>query len=264
MYFVDSHCHLEFPEFGGKCQEILEQATLADVKTFLTIGTRIETMGELLKLINSFPQIYGAVGIHPHESHSVSGRGVLETFLDEHLHNPRVVGVGETGLDFYYEHSPRDLQSNVFRTHLKKALEVDLPVIVHTRDAEKETVAILKEAAFEGVKGVIHCFTGSQWLAEQVLDLGFFISFSGVITFKNAQPLRDLIPFVPLDRILVETDSPFLAPIPHRGKTNQPAFVVHVAEKIAELKSVSLEEVARVTTENFFRLFEKATPVPTS
>jgi TatD DNase family protein len=262
MYFVDSHCHLEFPEFGGKCQQILEQATLANVKTLLTIGTRVETVGELLKLIDQFPQLYGAVGIHPHEAQSVSGRGVLEAFLDKHLQHQRVVGVGETGLDFYYQHSPRELQENVFRTHLKKALETDLPVIVHTREAEQETVAILKEDAFKGVKGVIHCFTGSQWLAEQVLDLGFSISFSGVITFKNAQPLRDLIPHIPLERILIETDSPFLAPIPHRGGTNQPAFVVHIAEKIAEMKGISLEEVARTTTQNFFNLFQKAKPTP--
>lgn len=262
MYFVDSHCHLEFKEFAGKTQELIDLAAQEGIKTLLTIGTGIGSTDALVELAETFPEVYATVGIHPHEAATLSSRGDLETFLERYVHHPRMVGIGETGLDFYYDHSPREIQEQVFKVHLDKAIEMELPVVVHTREAEEETVRILKEATAKGVKGVIHCFTGSQWLADEVLDLGFYISCSGVLTFKNAESLRETIAGVPLDRLLIETDSPYLAPIPHRGGTNQPAYVVRVAEKVAELKGISLEDVATATTQNFFDLFSKAKPTP--
>ena len=199
----------------------------------------------------------GAVsGVHPHEAEKEALDG--EAALVREAAHPKVVGIGETGLDYYYEHSPRGPQQANFRAHAAAARKTGLPLIVHTRDADDDTIAILQEEMGKGAfTGLIHCFTGTQKLADAALELGLFISVSGIATFKNSGALRDVIKTVPLERLLVETDAPFLAPVPHRGKTNEPAFVVHTAKMLAELKGVSPNELARATTDNFFRLFSK-------
>jgi TatD DNase family protein len=203
-----------------------------------------------------FPHVWCSVGVHPHESE----KELLddEAALIAEAAHPKVAGIGETGLDYYYEHSPRAPQQKNFRSHIAAARKLGLPVIVHTRDADDDTIAILEDEMGKGAfTGVIHCFTGTQRLADASLALGLYISVSGIATFKNSQALRDVIKTVPLEKLLVETDAPFLAPVPHRGKTNEPAFVVHTAKMLAELKGISEEELAMATTDNFFRLFSK-------
>ena len=207
-------------------------------------------------MAEKFPDVWCSVGVHPHESE----KELLDDpspLIAEAVH-PKVAGIGETGLDFYYEHSPRTQQIANFRAHIAAGRQTGLPVIVHTRDADDETVDVLRDEMGKGsFTGLIHCFTGSQRLADAAVDMGFYISVSGIATFKNSSALRDVIKSVPADRLLVETDAPFLAPVPHRGKTNEPAFVVHTAAMLAELKGMSAAELATATTENFFRLFTK-------
>ena len=223
----------------------------------LTIGTKITKFGGVLAMAERFNHVSCSVGIHPHEAGVEPAMDVAKlTALAAH---PKVVAFGETGLDFYYEHSPRADQEKSFRVHLAAARENKLPVIVHTRDADSETAAILSEEIAKGAfTGVIHCFSSGAELAAKALELGFYISISGIVTFKKAEALREVVKTVPLDRLLVETDSPYLAPIPHRGKTNEPAFVAHTAAVVAELKGISLDELATHTTANFFKLFSKA------
>jgi TatD DNase family protein len=260
MNFVDSHCHLNFDEFANEMGAVIQRAKDQKIDTLLTICTKEEEFKPLQKVVEAYENIFCTVGIHPHEAEvtlkSFSLNELSERLL-EYTKHPKVVGIGEAGLDFYYEHSPRVSQQDMFEVHIDVATTVDLPLSVHTRDAEKETIKLLKNAAGKA-KGVIHCFTGSQWLAEEALALGFYISISGIITFAKAEELRSVIRTIPLDRLLLETDAPFLAPIPHRGKRNEPAMMIHTAEKVAELKSVSLEELAQITTDNFFHLFSKA------
>lgn len=255
MRLIDSHCHLEFSDFPD-VEAVIARAAAENVSPLLSIGTRLDQMSALLELINRFPIVYGTVGLHPHEAEKASLEELDET-LSTYAKQPKIVGFGETGLDFYYDHADRSRQQESFRCHIQAANEWNLPLVVHTRSAEPETIQILKEAGKGTVRGVIHCFTGTKWLAQQSLDLGFYISISGIITFKNAQALRDVVQEIPLDRLLVETDSPYLAPIPHRGKRNEPAFVRYTAEKVAEIKQISLEELATATTRNFFDLFTK-------
>lgn len=254
---VDSHCHLDFPEFAPELDAVLARAREAGVGAFLTIGTELARFARVREVAEAAPDVYCSVGVHPHEAEKepLAGPDVL---LKESLH-PKVVAFGETGLDFYYNHSPRDRQIADFRVHIAAAREADLPLVVHTRDAEDETIAILREELGKGAfRGLIHCFTGTEMLARGALDLGFHISVSGIATFKKADALRAVLKDVPLDRLLVETDAPYLAPLPYRGKRNEPAFVVHTAAMLAELKGVSAEALADATTENFFRLFSKA------
>jgi len=253
---VDSHCHLDFPDYAGKVDEVLVRAKAAGVGVCVSIGTELKRFPGVKAVAEAHDNVWCSVGVHPHESE----KELLddEAALVTEAAHPKVVGIGETGLDYYYEHSPRDPQRRNFRSHIAAARRTGLPVIVHTRDADDDTIEILRDEMGKGAfTGLIHCFTGTQRLAEASLELGLSISVSGIATFKNSQALRDVIKTVPLDRLLVETDAPFLAPVPHRGKTNEPAFVVHTANMLAELKGVSPEELAKTTTDNFFRLFSK-------
>jgi len=256
---VDSHCHLDYATADER-PEILARARRAGVSTLLTIGTKIAEFPTVRAIAEGDADIWCSVGIHPHEAASEDDAAVEQlAALTEH---PKVVGLGEAGLDFYYEHSPRERQAAVFRAHCRAARETGLPLIVHTRDADPETAAILAEE--RPPAGVIHCFSRGRELAEQALSLGFYISFSGIVTFKNAEELRATARDIPLDRLLIETDSPYLAPVPLRGKRNEPAFVVHTAARLAEIKGISLDGLARATSENFFRLFGKARPARTT
>jgi TatD DNase family protein len=254
---VDSHCHLDFPEFSAELDAVLARAREAGVGHFLTIATELEAFPRVREISELSDDIHCTIGVHPHSA----AKEVLTSpdILLKECEHPKVVAFGETGLDFYYNNSPRDEQISDFRVHIAAAREASLPLVVHTRDADDDTIAILSEEIEKGsFTGVIHCFTGSKRLADAALDLGFYISVSGIATFKKAAALRDVIKEVPLDRLLVETDAPYLAPQPHRGKTNEPAFVVHTAAMLAALKSVTEEELATATTENFFQLFSKA------
>jgi TatD DNase family protein len=254
---VDSHCHLDFDDFGPELPEVIARARRAGVGTMLTICTKVTEFPEVRGLAEANADIWASVGIHPHEAATQPATDTAA--LVEMARHPKVVGIGETGLDFHYDHSPRDRQEAAFRAHAAAARATGLPLIVHTREADERTAAVLAEEAAEGgLTGVIHCFSSGRQLAEKALDLGFYISLSGIVTFKKAEELRAIAADVPLDRLLVETDAPYLAPIPHRGKRNEPAFVVHTAAVVAELKGIAPEELARRTTENFFRLFSKA------
>lgn len=253
---VDSHCHLDFPDYAGKVDEVVNRARAAGVGVCVSIGTELKRFPSVRAVAEMFPDVWCSVGVHPHESE----KELLDdeaALVAEAIH-PKVVAIGETGLDYYYEHSPRAPQQANFRSHIAAARKTGLPVIVHTRDADDDTIEILRDEMGKGAfTGLIHCFTGTQRLADAALELGLYISVSGIATFKNSAPLREVIRSVPLDRLLVETDAPFLAPVPHRGKTNEPAFVVHTAAMLAALKGISHAELAAITTENFFRLFSK-------
>lgn len=255
---VDSHCHLEFPEFAPELDAVVARARAAGVATMVTISTKLTTFAEVRAIAESYSEVWCSIGVHPHEAAAEEGADDA-TRLAALADHPRVVGVGETGLDYYYEHSPRDAQARAFRAHCRAARETGLPLIVHTRDADEDTARILAEESGGGaLRGLLHCFTAGPRLAEKALELGFFISLSGIITFKAAERLRATVKTLPLDRLLVETDAPYLAPVPMRGRRNEPAFVVHTAAALASLKGIAPDELARVTTENFFRLFGKA------
>jgi TatD DNase family protein len=254
---VDSHCHLDFPDFADERGEVLARARRAGIGTFLTICTKVSEFNAVRTIAESADDVWCSVGIHPHEAASETATDAAT--LCALARHPKVVGIGECGLDFYYEHSPRERQADVFRAHAAAARDSALPLIVHTRDADDETAAILTGEAGKGpLTGVIHCFTSGPQLAETALNLGFYLSFSGIVTFKKADELRAIARSAPLDRILVETDAPYLAPVPMRGKRNEPSFVVHTASLLAELRGVAPAELAERTTANFFRLFSKA------
>jgi TatD DNase family protein len=254
---VDSHCHLEYDSFAAEGDAVIERARAAGVGACVTIGTKLATFPKTLAVAEKYDRVWCSVGVHPHDA-------AVEPLTDaqslvELTHHPKVVGIGETGLDYYYDHSPRAEQATNFLVHIDAAQQTRLPLIIHTRDAEDDTIAILEEKMAKATfTGVLHCFTGTAKLAQAGLRLGLYVSASGIITFKNSEPLRQVFREMPLDRVLVETDAPYLAPIPHRGKRNEPSFVTHTAAMLAELKGVSADEIARVTTENFFRLFSKA------
>ncbi|HLJ62821.1 MAG TPA: TatD family hydrolase [Stellaceae bacterium] len=252
---VDSHCHLDYAEPQER-GEIIARARRAGVTTLLTIGTKLAESETVRAIAESDPDIWCSVGIHPHEAASEGGVTVED--LVARTHYPKVVGIGECGLDFFYEHSPRERQAEIFRLHAAAAKATGLPLIIHTRDADRETAAFLEAEA--PLTGVLHCFSSGAELAATALRLGFYISLSGILTFKNAAPLREIARTVPLDRLLVETDAPYLAPIPHRGKRNEPAYVTHTAACLAELKGIPVAELAAITSANFFRLFAKARP----
>ena len=256
MMLVDSHCHLDFADFGEERETVIARARRAGVGTMLTICTKISEFAEVRGLAEAHDDLWCSVGIHPHEAASEPTTDAAR--LAELARHEKVVGIGECGLDFYYEHSPRGRQEEVFRTHAAAARASGLPLIVHTREADAETAAVLaEESRLGGLKGVIHCFSAGPQLAEKALSLGFYLSFSGIVTFKKAEALREVAKSVPLDRLLVETDAPYLAPVPHRGKRNEPAYVVHTAALIAELRGLDPAALAAATTENFFRLFAK-------
>ena len=253
---VDSHCHLDFEDFAAELDQVVARAHAAGVGMMVTICTRLSEFDRVLAIAERYPRIYCSVGIHPHEAGAEAA--VAPARLIELSRHPKVVGIGETGLDYFYEHSPRGDQQRSFRAHIAAARETGLPLIVHTRDADRDTAAILAEEHANGpFPGLIHCFSTSRELAESALELGFYLSLSGIVTFKRAEALRDTVRGLPVDRLLVETDAPYLAPVPKRGKRNEPAFVVHTADELARIKGLAADEMARRTSENFFRLFGK-------
>ena len=255
MELVDSHCHLDYaaPEERG---EILARARRAGVRTLLTIGTKVREFATVRAIAESDPNIWCSVGIHPHEAAAEGDDAVAQLVaLTQH---EKVVAIGETGLDFHYDHSPRPRQEAVFRAHCAASRETNCPLVIHSRAADNETATILAEEKVSS--GVIHCFSTGRELAEAALSRGFYISFAGILTFKNAETLRAIARDLPLERLLIETDAPYLAPVPLRGKPNEPAFVVHTAAKLAEIRGLAVDEIARATTANFFRLFTKARP----
>jgi TatD DNase family protein len=254
---VDSHCHLNYPGLVEELPAVLSRARAAGVGTMVCICSRLGEFEAIRAIAEANADVYCSVGVHPHDCGETEP--VAPAALVEAARHPKVIGIGETGLDFYYDNSPRDAQEASFRSHIAAARDTGLPLIVHSRDADARTAEILTEEYARGpFPGLIHCFTAGPQLAEAALKIGFYISLSGIITFKNAEGLRQTIAAVPLERILVETDAPFLAPIPMRGKRNEPAFVVHTAARAAELFGLSAEALARATTANFFRLFTRA------
>lgn len=257
--FVDSHCHLNYKGLVEQEREVLERARAAGVGAMLNISTRENEWDAVIGLAEREQGVWASVGIHPHEADQYGE--ITSEKLIEKSRNPRVIGIGETGLDYYYDYSDREQQKACFRQHIVAARETALPIIVHTRDAEEDTAQILSEEMEQGdYPGVIHCFTASADFARIALDLGLYISLSGIVTFKNAKDLQDIARTIPDDRLLIETDAPFLAPVPHRGKTCEPAFVSNTAQFLAQLKNVSVERLAETSTENFFNLFNKAIP----
>ena len=255
MLIVDSHCHLDrldLSDFNGELDGALDYAKQHDVKHMLCVCIDLENFQQVHNIAKCHPNIDASVGVHPTEQDGI------EPSVDqlvELANQDKIVAIGETGLDYFHCQGDISWQQNRFRNHIQAAIASKKPLIIHTRDAREDTIAIMKEQQAHQCGGVMHCFTESLAMAEQAIELGFYISFSGIVTFKNAKELQEVAKTIPLERMLVETDSPYLAPVPYRGKTNQPAYTRHVAEKIAELRNISLEEVAKVTSKNYFELF---------
>ncbi len=251
---VDSHCHLDFPEFDGKMAKVREEMRASGVTHALCISVNLSGFPKVLALAEAYDNFFASVGVHPdHED-----RAEVDPWrLVELARHPRVVAIGETGLDYYRVSGDLEWQRERFRAHIRAARECGKPLVIHTRQAAEDTLAIMREEGAAEVGGVMHCFTESQAVADAAIALGFHISFSGIVTFKNAGALKDVARQVPLERLLVETDSPYLAPVPHRGKTNQPALVRYVAEEVARLRGIPLSELGATTTGNFFRLFKE-------
>ena len=263
---VDSHCHLDFKDFADDLDAVVERGRAAGVERFVTICTHLDRLDRTLAITRRYDPVYCAAGMHPHEA--ADAGNCIERKLAGLAQLPKLVGLGETGLDYHYDHSPRADQQRSFRRHIRAARETGLPLIVHTREADADTMRILaEEGAGQGgdkpLRGLIHCFSSSRQLAEKAIEFGFYISLSGIITFKAADALRQVVAEVPIERLMVETDAPYLAPAPKRGKRNEPALVAHTAAKLAEIKGVSTTEIARRTTENFYALFDRV-PVPPS
>jgi TatD DNase family protein len=259
LTLVDSHCHLDFPDFEGELDDVVARAGNAGVDYMMTICTHVTKFQQVRDVAARYANMWCTVGIHPHnaEKEPETSAETLMAMADD----PKVVAFGETGLDFYYDHSPRERQERAFRAHITAAREMNLPLVIHTRDADEDMVRILKDEHEKGAyPGVIHCFSSGQALADAVLALGLYVSISGIVTFKTADALRETVKTVPMDRLLVETDSPYLAPVPFRGKRNEPAYTANTAAKVAEIKGVDTETLGAATTENFFRLFSKAQP----
>jgi len=258
MPFVDSHCHIDGADFDADRDEVIARAREAGVTTMLNVGTGDPHSGvfeRAVALAEQHREVYCAIGVHPHDA-KFFDEAAQQRLIDLAKQSSRVVAWGEIGLDYHYDHSPREVQREVFRCQLGIARELNLPVVIHSRAADEDTIAILREElSGYGRAGVLHCFGGSLQMAEQAIELGFFVSFAGNLTFKKADDLRAIARTLPVDRLLVETDCPYLTPVPFRGKRNEPARVVETAKFLAELKGVTLEEVGRATTENFARLF---------
>ena len=257
MRLIDSHCHLNYEGLVERQAEVLENARERGVAGFLNISTRRREWGDIIAVADREPDVWASVGVHPHEAdaHPDLGAAALVAAAD----HPRVIAIGECGLDYYYDKSGRAAQRDRFQAHIDAARQTGLPLVVHTREAEADTAEMLEQAVKEGgVAGVLHCFTGSAELARKGLDLGFYVSLSGIVTFKNAADLQATAKWLPGDRMLVETDSPFLAPVPHRGQKCEPAFVADTAAFVAQLRGQDVEELGEATTANFFKLFKKA------
>lgn len=256
---IDSHCHLNYAGLAERQGEVLAAARACGVDGFLNISTRQSEWQAIIATAEREPDVWATVGIHPHEADGHADLG--QAALVEAAAHPRVIGIGETGLDYYYDKSDRAVQQALFRTHIAVARETGLPLVIHTRDADEDTAAILADELGKGAfPALIHCFTASPEFGRRVLELGLTISISGIVTFKNARDLQAFVAEIPADRLLVETDSPFLAPVPHRGKTCEPAFVRDTAQFVANLRGETLESLAEQTTRNFFALFSKAVP----
>lgn len=254
---VDSHCHLDFPEFAPDLAAVVGRAGKAGVGTLLTISTRLDKFEGVREIAERFPNVFCTAGIHPHEAKDAP-EGATDALIRLAEH-PKVVGFGETGLDFHYEHSPRALQEQAFRAHIAASRAVGLPLIVHAREADQDMLRILRDEYRKGAfAGLLHCFSSGAELAKGAIEIGFYVSFSGIVTFKKAEEVRAVAKAIPLDRILVETDAPYLAPHPNRGKRNEPAFTALTAAKLAEDRGEAFQAFAAATTDNFFRLFAKA------
>ena len=254
---IDSHCHLNYKGLIERQADVLAQARARGIGGFLNISTRQSEWGDVVATAERETDVWASVGIHPHEADKHTDLSADQLLAA--TNHERVIAIGETGLDYYYDHSDRDVQRRLFRMHIDVARQTGLPVIIHTRDAEEDTLGILKDEMGKGAfPALIHCFTASREFGEQVLELGLTISISGIVTFKNAAELQETVKSVPADRLLVETDAPFLAPVPHRGSTCEPAFVADTAEFVARLRGVEPEQLAETTTDNFKRLFSKA------
>ena len=259
MRLIDSHCHLNYEGLAERQDEVLDNARARGVAGFLNISTRKREWNDIILVAEREPDVWASVGVHPHEADAHPDLGAAA--LVEAADRPRVIAIGECGLDYYYDKSDRTAQRDRFEAHIDAARQSGLPLVIHTREAESDTAEILGAAVRQGgVTGVLHCFTGSAELARKGLDLGFLISLSGIVTFKNAADLQEIARWLPNDQMLVETDSPFLAPVPHRGQKCEPAFVADTASFVAGLRGEAPEQLAEATTANFFRLFSKAQP----
>jgi TatD DNase family protein len=253
---VDSHCHLDFPDFAGELDAVVARAQAAALARIVTISTRVKRHAEVLAIAERFEQVYCSVGTHPHHAHEELDVGTDE--LVARTRHPKVVAIGEAGLDHHYDLSPHDAQERGFRNHIAAARATGLPLVIHSREADEDMARVLEEETGKGAfPAVLHCFTGGQELARRAIALGLYISFTGILTFKKSDELRAIAQGLPADRILVETDAPYLAPGSHRGKRNEPAYVVETAKVLAQTRGVTPDEIARQTTENFFRLFSK-------
>lgn len=257
IMYVDSHSHIEMNEFNQDRDEVMQRAIDAGIDVIVDIGdgdVSHDSHSAAFRIAEQYPFIFTTVGVHPHEARLLDDK--LYSRLAEMAQHPKVIAVGEVGLDYHYDHSPREIQRHAFRKQLRLARERELPVVIHTREAEADTIAIISEEWSGSAKaGIAHCFTGTRWLADAAVELGFYISFSGVVTFKNAADLRETAAALPLERILIETDCPFLAPEPYRGRRNEPAYVVETARRLADLRGLTPEEIGRITSDNFMRAF---------
>jgi len=253
---VDSHCHLDFPDFAAELDEVVARARAAGIGRLVTICTRVRKHAQVLAVAEKFPEIFCSVGTHPHNAHEeldIDAKALIAL-----TKNPKVVAIGEVGLDYHYDNSPRAAQAQGLRQHIAAARETGLPLVIHAREADADMARILEDETGKGTfPAVLHCFTGGRDLAFKAIELGHYVSFTGILTFKNSAALRDIAAALPADRILVETDAPYLAPLPYRGKRNEPAYVVETAKVLADTRGVTADEIARQTTENFFRLFNK-------
>ena len=250
---IDSHCHLDHEPLFSDLSNIILRSKEAGIKKLLTISTSLESFEKIRNIVKKDEIIYGTIGIHPHEANdkSIGSEEIVKNFNKEQ----KIIGIGETGLDFYYNNSDKDKQIKSFIDHIEAAIKTSAPLIIHSRNAEEDTFKILNEYKSKNVKILMHCFTGSKDFAEKLLKLNAFFSASGIITFKNSVELQETFKFLPLDKILIETDSPFLAPVPNRGKKNEPSFISFTAQKLAEIKNITKSELIKVTTENFHKLF---------
>ena len=253
---VDSHCHLDYDGLADHLPAVLSRAKEQGVGLMLSISSRVKNFPRLLAIAEAHENIFCTVGTHPHNAHEELDVSVAD--LVKLTQHPKVVGIGEAGLDYHYDLSPRDAQMQGFKNHITAARETGLPLVIHTRMAEVDTARVLEEEMAKGVfKALLHCFTSQQWLAEKGVELGLYVSFSGILTYKNAEDLRTAAKALPIDRLLVETDAPYLAPVPFRGKDNEPSFVVKTLEQLAAIRGLSRDEMAYMTSANFFRLFDK-------
>jgi TatD DNase family protein len=253
---VDSHCHLDFPDFAAERDAVVARARAAGIGRMLTISTKVKKMAQIVDIIEQYDDVFGTVGTHPHHADEEMDIGVAE--LVAAARHPKIVAIGEAGLDYHYDTGPRENQAASFRRHIAAARETGLPLVIHSRDCDADMAALLREEMGQGAfKAVLHCFTGGRALAFAAIELGAYIGFTGILTFKNSGSLRELARDLPADRILVETDSPYLAPVPYRGKRCEPAYVAETAKVLADVRGVTPEEIARQTGENFFRLFSK-------